>query len=78
MKFVEALAYGLPIVATPLAATGLEVRDGEHCLIAQDGERFAAAIVRVLRDGAPELGRRGRELAAERYSIEALGGLLRP
>jgi glycosyltransferase involved in cell wall biosynthesis len=78
LKFVEALAYGLPIVATPRAAAGLEVRDGEHCLIAQDGESFAAAIVRVLCDGAPELGRRGRELAAERYSIEALGELLQP
>jgi glycosyltransferase involved in cell wall biosynthesis len=78
LKFVEALAYGLPIIATPRAAAGLDVRDGEHCLIAQDGESFAAAIVRVLRDGAPELGRRGRELAAERYSIETLGELLRP
>jgi glycosyltransferase involved in cell wall biosynthesis len=78
LKFIEALAYGLPTVATPLAAAGLEVRDGEHCLIAQDGESFAAAIVRVLRDGAPELGRRGRKLAAERYSIEALGELLQP
>ena len=78
LKFVEALAYGLPVIATPCAAAGLDVRDGEHCLIAEGGESFAAALIRVLRDGAPELGRRGRELAAERYSIEALGELLRP
>jgi glycosyltransferase involved in cell wall biosynthesis len=78
LKLIEALAHGLPVLATPRATAGLEVRDGEHCLIAQDGESFAAAIVRVLRDGAPELGRRGRELAAERYSIEALGELLQP
>jgi len=76
LKFVEALAHSLPVVATPRAASGLEVRNGEHCLLAEGGEEFAAALVRVLRDGAPELGLRGRELAAERYSIEALSKLL--
>jgi len=76
LKFIEALAYGLPVIATPHAAAGLQVRDGEHCLIADGAERFAAALVRVLRDGAPELGERGRELVAARYSIEALTRLL--
>jgi glycosyltransferase involved in cell wall biosynthesis len=78
LKFIEALAYGLPVVATPRAAAGLEVRDGEHCLIAEDGEAFAAALVRVLGDGMPELGTSGRKLVAERYSIEALSELLAP
>ena len=76
LKFVEALAYGLPIVATPRAAAGLEMRNGENCLIANGGESFAAALIQVLRDGAPELGRRGRKLAEECYSIEALSELL--
>jgi glycosyltransferase involved in cell wall biosynthesis len=76
LKFVEALAYGLPVIATRRAAAGLAVRDGEHCLLADSEEEFATALVRVLRDGAPELGRRGRELAAESYSIEALSKLL--
>jgi glycosyltransferase involved in cell wall biosynthesis len=77
LKFVEALAYGLPIVATPRAAVGLAVRDGEHCLLAEGSEAYAEALTRVLRDGAAELGQRGRALAAERYSIEALTELLR-
>jgi glycosyltransferase involved in cell wall biosynthesis len=76
LKFIEALAYGLPVVATPRAAAGLAVRDGEHCLLAEGTEEFAAAVVRVLRGGAAELGSRGRQLAAERYSIEALSELL--
>jgi polysaccharide biosynthesis protein PslH len=76
LKFIEALAYGLPIIATPRAATGLDVRNGEHCLIAESGESFAAALARVLRDGAPDLGLQGRELAEERYSIDALNRLL--
>jgi glycosyltransferase involved in cell wall biosynthesis len=76
LKFVEALAYGIPVIATRRAAAGLAVRDGEHCLLAEDDHEFAAALVSVLREGAPDLARRGRELAAERYSIEALTRLL--
>ncbi len=78
LKFIEALAYGLPVLATPRAAAGLDVRDGEHCLIAESAVGFAAALVRILRDGAPELGPSGRRLVADRYSIEALRELLRP
>jgi glycosyltransferase involved in cell wall biosynthesis len=77
LKLLEALAYGLPVVATPRAAAGLAVSDGAHCLIAGNAQSFAAALVRILRDGAPELGSRGRELVLERYSIEALAALLR-
>ena len=78
VKFVEALAYGLPVVATPQAAQGLRVRDGEHCLLAEGDAAFAQAAIRVLRNGAPGLGERGRDLAVERYSIRALAELLRP
>ena len=78
LKFVEALAYGMPVVATPLAAEGLEVRDGENCLLAAGAEQFAAALTGVLRDGAPGLGAAARRLAEERYSIEALTRLLAP
>ena len=76
LKLIEALAYGLPVIATSRAAAGLEVRDGEHLLVADGGEAFAQALIRALRDGAPGLGQRGRELVAERYSIAALRSLL--
>jgi len=76
LKFVEGLAYGLPVVATPRAAAGLAVRGGEHCLLAEGADAYADALTGVLRDGAPGLGERGRALAAERYSIEALTKLV--
>jgi polysaccharide biosynthesis protein PslH len=76
LKLVEALAHGLPVVATPLAVKGLDVHDGHDCLIADDAAAFAASLTGVLRDGAGELGRRGRRLALERYSIEALAEIL--
>lgn len=72
LKFTEALAYGLPVVATPLAAAGLEVRAGEHYLEGADAALFAQALVRVLSQGAPDVAARGRELVERRYSIEAL------
>jgi glycosyltransferase involved in cell wall biosynthesis len=78
LKLIEALAYGLPVIATARAAAGLQLRDGEHCLLADDGDSFAAALLRVRRDGAPRLAARGRALAGERYSIEALATLLAP
>jgi polysaccharide biosynthesis protein PslH len=78
LKFIEALAYGVPVVATTRAAATLRVRDGEHCLVGADGEAFAAALVRVLREGASEMAARGRELVAREYSIEALSAMLAP
>ena len=76
LKFVEALAYGMPVVATPLAAAGLDPQAGEHHLEGPDPATFAARILDVLRDGAPELAARGRRLAEEQYSVETLVRLL--
>lgn len=76
LKLIEALAHGLPVIATAGAAKGLAIRDGEHCVLADGAQPFSEALVRVLRHGAPELGRRGRLLVEERYSIEALSRLL--
>lgn len=78
LKLIEALAHGLPVLATPRAAAGLAIRDGESCVLADGAAAFAAALVPLLRDGAPELGRRGRQLVEEHYSIEALSALVAP
>lgn len=77
LKLIEALAYGLPVVATPRAVAGLELHDGRDYLLADGGAAFAETLVRVLRDGAPDIARAGRRLAEERYSVEALAGLLK-
>jgi hypothetical protein len=50
MKILEAWARGLPVVATPEAAAGLEARDGEDLLLARDGPGFAAALARLAAD----------------------------
>lgn len=76
LKLIEALAYGLPVVATARAAGGLQLRDREHCLIAEGAEQFAESILAVFRGGDEALGRRGRQLAEQRFSISALAELL--
>ena len=72
LKFVEALAYGVPVVATPRAARGLEVQSGVHYREGSDAHSLAGAIVDVLYDGAAEMAARGRQLAEREYSIESL------
>ena len=79
LKFVEGLAYGLPVVATRHAAGLLEDGvPGTHFLAAGSAAEFAQALELVISDGAraAELGAAGRELAARCYSIDALAKLL--
>jgi len=72
LKFIEALAYGVPVVATPTAAAGLDAQDGVHYVEADGAPALAAALTRVLRDGADTIAAAGRELARSDYSVAAL------
>jgi polysaccharide biosynthesis protein PslH len=76
LKFIEALAHGLPVVATGRAAAGLDAADGLHYRSAEGPEAFADALADVLRDGAAEMATRGRRLAEREYSVEALAAIL--
>jgi glycosyltransferase involved in cell wall biosynthesis len=58
VKIVDAWLWGLPIVATPIGAEGIQVRDGENILLAEDAPAFARATVRLLTD--PDLNRQLR------------------
>ncbi len=78
LKFVEALAYGMPIVASSVAARGTEARAGKHYLRADDPSSFADSISRILNGEVPGLGADARALAEERFSIESLAGQLAP
>ncbi len=78
LKFVEALAHAVPVVATPVAAQGLDLTPGEHYLRGDGADAFADAIVSVLTAGADDVARAGRTAAQERYSIQALAALVAP
>jgi hypothetical protein len=79
LKFVEALAYGLPVIASRHAAGLLEdATANEHFRLAADPVEFARAAISLFEDRprARRLGAAGRALAEQSYSIDALGRLL--
>jgi len=72
-KLLEALAMGLPCVASQTAARGTVVQDGEGILAADDPEVFAEHVVRLLRDGAfrAAMASKARATAEANYRWEA-------
>jgi GT2 family glycosyltransferase len=48
-KIGDSFSYGLPVVTTSIGAEGLNIKDREHALIADD-PAFAAAVVELYRD----------------------------
>ncbi len=69
VKILEAMAMGVPVVSTTIGCEGLDVRDGEHLLVADTPQAFASACAKVLQD--KELGSRlaqnARQLILKRY-----------
>jgi len=49
-KILEAMAMGVPVVTSSLAATGVDVVKGEHLLIADGPENCAQALLRLMQD----------------------------
>jgi sugar transferase (PEP-CTERM/EpsH1 system associated) len=49
-KVLEAMAMGIPVVATAGAVQGIEVSDGQEVLIGNYPEEFAAQVIRLLSD----------------------------
>ncbi len=55
-KVNMAMSHGLPVVATPVAAEGMHLVDGEDVLVAADAAAFAAAVSKLYADEALWLG----------------------
>ena len=69
IKILEAMAHRAPVISTSVGAEGLEVTSGQHLVVADDPEAFAAACVRVATDAAlgDRLAAQGRLLVERRY-----------
>ena len=63
-----------PVVSTRLGAEGLELTAGEHLLIADRPEAFAASVIRLLQDPitAERMAERGRQAILERYDWRSI------
>ncbi|MBZ5561100.1 MAG: glycosyltransferase [Acidobacteriia bacterium] len=78
LKILDAMAMGKPIVSTSIGCEGLRVKNGEHLLVADDPENFAAAVCRLLEETPlrQRLARSGRALVESEYNWEAIGRCL--
>lgn len=69
-KNLEAMAMGLPIVTTSIGAENINATDGVDWLIADDNEKFAQNVVRLLCDDKTrvEIGKNGSEFIGNNFT----------
>ena len=74
VRILEAFARGIPVVTTSVGLEGIEARPGEDVLVEDTAERFAIAVVQLLKD--PKLQMRlaanGRGLAETYYDWQVV------
>jgi glycosyltransferase involved in cell wall biosynthesis len=72
-KILEAMAHGLPVVATPLSVDGIAAQHGTHALIGEIAQ-LADLTVQALQDKALQarLSANARSLVAQHYSWESV------
>ena len=74
VKILTAMAQGLPVVTTTVGCEGIDVVPGQHLLVADTPQEFAAATLRTLAQAnlAEDLGLNGRKLVEQHYSLSQL------
>nr|VFK79275.1 MAG: Glycosyltransferase, GT2 family [Candidatus Kentron sp. SD] len=77
-KIGTAMATGLPVVATSIAAEGMSLTNGENILLADDDEAFSDAVVKLYSDKNlwNKLSVNGLRFAESTWSGEAALGIL--
>ena len=72
-KIGSAMAVGLPVVATPLAAEGMSLIDGETILVAEGPEKFADTVVNLYQDESlwNRISQNGLAFAEKAWGAEA-------
>jgi sugar transferase (PEP-CTERM/EpsH1 system associated) len=81
-KILEAMACGVPVVASEVAARGVDAAAPDHFLVSGGAEEYAAAVLRILEDPRERerLARAGREQVLSRHdwgrSMQRLDGII--
>jgi glycosyltransferase involved in cell wall biosynthesis len=73
-KLVQALMAGLPTVSTGIGVEGVDMRAGEHLLVADDADGFADAIRMLVRgrDVWETIARQSRAHVLETYGRQVV------
>lgn len=74
LKVLEAMAVRKAIVTSSVGAEGLDVKNGEHLLIADGAAQFATSVCRLLLDAQlrTQLGEAARVLVKSQYTWERI------
>ena len=77
-KIGTAMAIGLPVVATSLAAEGMSLTDGENICIADGAEALADVIIKIYQDEAlwNQISQSGLAFADKAWGAEVAWGIL--
>jgi glycosyltransferase involved in cell wall biosynthesis len=75
-KVLEAMAAGLPVVTTSAGVRGLGIEHRVHCLVADTGQEFLAALEELAADAelARRIGAAGRDYVRRYFSPEVILG----
>jgi glycosyltransferase involved in cell wall biosynthesis len=78
LKIIEAMAAGLPVVATTISAEGIELFEPNGLFRYDDPEKMAEGIVKLLRDrpASRELGVCAQQAVAAKYTWAASVGIM--
>lgn len=80
LKILEAMAMGVPIVATDAGCQGIDVVDGQHILIANTEIDFSERVIELLRNPqrGQTLAEAARALVEQKYDWKAIVNALEP
>jgi glycosyltransferase involved in cell wall biosynthesis len=75
LKILESLALSTPVVTTSKGAEGLDLKDGQHILVADRPGPFANAVLEVLNDIdlRHRLAEQGRQAVSRYYNWATIG-----
>jgi glycosyltransferase involved in cell wall biosynthesis len=72
-KVILSMSYGVPVVASSIAAEGIPAADGQDILVADDAESFCEKIAALYEDDAlwQALSHNGRRIVNDHFSTRA-------
>lgn len=74
-KVIDSLFYGVPVIATPIAAEGSGLESGVHIEVAGQADELAQALVSLYgsEERWTEMAQAGRAFCEEHFSLDAVG-----